>query len=330
MVMVVVVGAGAAAYLLTCNPGGGAGKGAGQRAEGTGVGTGEGGDKAALASPPGMVAVTRRTFTMGSSPEQVESAMAFCKSVSSNCRRDIFEREQPARAVVVDAFFLDASEVSNAALARWLGRSGARTSDGRNVLDAEGRLLVDLHPLHGGVAREGGDFHARAGREDLPAVQVTWWGASAYCLAQGKRLPSEAEWEAAARGPAAPDQPLLFPWGTGKPTCDGVAFGGGPKGACPSLTGPRPVGTAPADLTADGIHDLGGNVGEWVHDGFVAPYQACGEGTCKNPVVEPEAASPRVIRGGDWAQAADACRLAGRSRRPPDKAEINVGFRCAK
>jgi serine/threonine-protein kinase len=325
---VVVLGGGAAAYLLTRDSHRGP-----ERTDAQGAGDGAGDARRAgeaMQAPPGMVALAGRTFTMGSSPEQVEAALALCKSVSRDCRRDIFEREQPARTVVVAPFALDVNEVTNAELADWLERSGATSADGRNVRDAQGRLLVDLHPLHGGVERKSGRFQARSGREKLPAVQVTWWGASAYCLAQGKRLPTEAEWERAARGAASSDEPLSFPWGTSKPTCEGVTFGGGAKGVCPSLTGPRLVGTATADVTAEGLCDLGGNVGEWVRDDFVTPYQPCANGTCENPVVEPEADAPRVIRGGDWVQAADACRSAGRSRRQPDKAEINVGFRCAK
>jgi len=327
LIILVVLGGGAGAYLLTRGPRGGTGSSDVTRSEGTG--TGEGENKATTEPPSGMVAVAGRTFTMGSSPTQVDAAMTFCKAVSSGCRRDVFAREQPARTVVVDPFFLDVNEVTNADLAGWLDHSGATVNDGRNVRDAEGRLLVDLHPLRGGIDYAGGKFHARANRERLPAIQVTWWGASAYCLAQGKRLPSEAEWESAAR-PDGADEALVFPWGPGKPTCAGVTFGGSAKGACPSLTGPRPVATSPADVTSAGIQDLGGNVGEWVQDGFAESYQDCPESPCKNPVVKPVAGSPRVIRGGDWAQAADACRSAGRSRRPPDKAEINVGFRCAK
>jgi eukaryotic-like serine/threonine-protein kinase len=326
--IVVVAGGGVGAYLLTRAPGGAGRKDVTLGTGGTGAGEVEHGDKSAQEPPTGMVAIPGGTFTMGSSAAQVDAALALCKSVARDCRRDIYEREQPARSVALDAFFLDAKEVTNADLARWLERSGATASDGRNLRDAEGRLLVDLHPLHGGVDLKGGKLHAREGRENLPAVQVTWWGARAYCQAQGKRLPSEAEWERAARGPAAAGEP--FPWGTVKPTCDNVSFGGTAKGACPSLRAPRPVGTASLDVTAEDIHDLGGNVGEWVHDGFVAPYSACAEGPCRNPVVEPEAGAPRVIRGGDWVQAADACRSAGRSRRPPEKAEINVGFRCAQ
>jgi serine/threonine protein kinase len=281
-------------------------------------------------APAGMVAIAGRSFLMGSTPAEIDAAFAFCKTVEPNCRRDIFEREQPQRTVTVDAFFMDTTEVSNEAFAAWLGSSGASVREQRKVLDGKGRLLADLHPAHGGIEASGGKLHPRADRAKLPVVQVTWWGADAYCAGQGKRLPSEAEWERAARPNKEVGGSLHFPWGGTAPECNAVTFGGGGKGACFATKGPRPVGSSPGDVTVDGVRDLGGNVGEWVRDGFVAPYGACPDEGCSNPVVAPDSADTRVIRGGDWLQAADACRSAGRSRRAPDRAEINVGFRCVK
>ena len=286
--------------------------------------------KTTAPAPAGMLAIAGRSFTMGSTPAEVQAAFAFCKSAVASCRQDVFEREQPQRTITVDTFFLDATEVTNVAFADWLSSSGASVHDQRMVRDTGGRLLADLHPLHGGVEMAEGKFRSRAGRGDLPAVQVTWWGAKAFCAAQGKRLPSEAEWECAARAKESAGDLLHFPWGGSKPECGAVTFGGGAKGVCPAISGPRPVGTSIGDVTVDGVHDLGGNVGEWVADAFVAPYPSCAEDACKNPVVSSEDADLRVIRGGDWLQAADASRSTGRSRRSPDKAEINVGFRCAK
>jgi formylglycine-generating enzyme required for sulfatase activity len=277
-----------------------------------------------------MVSISAGNFTMGSTAAEIDAAFALCKSSNPKCRRDIFEREAPVRKVALDAFFIDAAEVSNAQFAQWLNSSGASTHDQRMVQDGQGRLLADLHPLHGGIELTNGTFRPRAGREKLPVVQVTWWGAKGFCAGQGKRLPTEAQWERSAKNTAASSGGLLFPWGGKKPECAAVCFGGGSHGVCPSTDGPWPVGTSPGDVTGEGIHDLGGNVGEWVLDAFVAPYPGCADSECTNAVVSPSTNDLRVIRGGDWLQPADACRSAGRGRRAADKAEINVGFRCAK
>jgi serine/threonine-protein kinase len=157
-------------------------------------------------------------------------------------------------------------------------------------------------------------------------VQVTWLGAQLYCRDRGGRLPTEAEWEFAARGTAR----RPFPWGEQEPRCGEVVFGRTPGSGCPPGKGPDEVGAAPADVTPDGVRDLGGNAAEWVADVYAAPYAPC-EPNCRNPGVDGnDQAAVRAIRGGDWAQTADACRAAGRSRREQDKAQINVGFRCAQ
>jgi formylglycine-generating enzyme required for sulfatase activity len=280
-------------------------------------------------APEGMVAFAAGSFVMGSDEGQVDAALAFCKSLPGvPCRRDIYEREQPARPVNLPAFALDVTEVSSEAFAKWLRSQPVQVKDERLVLDTAGHLLLNLHPTYGGVARQGSGFSPAPGRALWPVTQVSWWGAQAYCKAQGKRLPSEAEWERAARG--ANGAARRFPWGDEPPACEGVAFGGAKGGACPATKQARAVRSSPADLTPEGIHDLGGNAGEWVADAFTAPYPSCSESPCDGRAVAGGATDLRVIRGGDWGQPADACRAAGRSRRPPEVVQANIGFRCAK
>jgi formylglycine-generating enzyme required for sulfatase activity len=110
---------------------------------------------------------------------------------------------------------------------------------------------------------------------------------------------------------------------------------------------PSPVGKATQDRSPDGVMDLGGNIAEWVADRFAVPYPACRAG-CVDPVVgaaegaeaavgkkgrKKAAAGPavlRVIRGGSYSLAADACRGAGRIRLQEDLVQLDVGFRCVK
>jgi serine/threonine-protein kinase len=301
-------------------------------------------------APPGMAYIAGATFAMGSTEEEVDGGLALCRKTGVSCRRDLYEREQPQRTVTVSSFAMDRTEVTNEQMVAWLNaQKGLKLKDKRHVLAGK-TLLVDLQADGGGIesaGKRGFQVHADAG--ELPAVLVTWAGAQRYCAAQGKRLPTEAEWELAARG----EEQRLFPWGAALPRCASVAFGRGEDlPADRRCTGranqPTAVGKSIQDRTPDGVMDLGGNVAEWVQDRFEAHYPACVD-ACKDPVVdEPFAAAAddgkpakkskkgdgepvvRVIRGGAYSLAADACRGAGRSRKAEDLVQPEVGFRCVK
>ena len=159
---------------------------------------------------------------------------------------------------------------------------------------------------------------------------MTWEGAQLYCQAQGKRLPTEAEWEYAARGAHG----WRFPWGSEEPSCEGVVFARRPNYACAQLqTGPSDVGHAAQDRSPQGVRDLAGNVAEWVSDSYVEHYPVC-DAPCVDPWVEtPDARATqaaRVIRGGDYNVAAPLTRAAWRGRWPHDYSTGNIGFRCAR
>src|SRR5262249_53863645 len=163
----------------------------------------------------GMVLLSGGTFVMGSPAEEVEAAFDFCKrTVGASCRREIYERERPAHEVTLSPFYLDATEVTNERFAAWLERQPGISADQAGLVRQHEALLADLFPAYGnsglrydpmGTPR----FSARAGLERMPVVQVTWAAAQRYCLAQGRRLPTEAQWEFAARGARG----LRFPWG---------------------------------------------------------------------------------------------------------------------
>ncbi|WP_437819898.1 bifunctional serine/threonine-protein kinase/formylglycine-generating enzyme family protein [Sorangium sp. So ce1078] len=287
--------------------------------------------------PPDLASMVRHdaaTFVMGRTAREIDDE---CRRLAGDCRRDVLEREQPAHRTHVSAFYLDVDEVTNAAFVTWLTtiretlsvRDDPETGESRFVHDAAGRLLFDLWPDNNGVELVGERrFGVRDGHARKPVVEVTWDAADAYCHWYGKRLPTEAEWEYAARGATN----RRFPWGDEDPGCEELAVGRLEGMACAgSAKGPEEVGRSGLDRTPSGVRGLGGNVSEWVRDAFTLPYYAdCGE--CRDPVVE---ASPgpgkddiRVFRGGSWAGTlfthATARGRWGRSAPTED-----IGFRCA-
>lgn len=235
--------------------------------------------------------------------------------------------DEPERipAVPLPSFELDAREVTNRSFAAWLRDSESRWELTHHEV---ARLRVPPHlPLvwagpacGGGLLTRGAEIVAAADKVDWPVTCVTWYGASLYCEHLGKRLPSEHEWERAAKG----TEGRPFPWGRATPALDGVAIlrRGADAGGTPS-----PVGTSWQDRTPEGVYDLGGNVAEWVESGRNTGEQ-------------------KVVRGGHWGSDSSCGALVSRCERQPivhqaaatdeplfDNAFVyneSVGFRCAR
>jgi serine/threonine-protein kinase len=168
---------------------------------------------------------------------------------------------------------------------------------------------------------------------DRPVSYTDWDQAHGYCEWRGKRLPTEAEWEWAASGPDG----THYPWGNEpEPTCEHADFthGGAPKwrpsgdvgcqGGGPSEVGAHPKG----DKVWPGghIHDLAGNVWEWVEDSFVPTYPT---GTVTDPLVRQESAI-HGIRGGAWNRAANSLDTAFRASAHYEYTVPGLGFRCVR
>jgi serine/threonine-protein kinase len=155
---------------------------------------------------------------------------------------------------------------------------------------------------------------------DHPINCVTHAAAQNYCAFRGRRLPTEAEWEFAARGGAL----RPFPWGDDGPTCARACYDR--NGTC--LEGGEGVTTCPAggrprDRTPEGLYDLGGNVAEWVADGYASPPPAGAD------PFGPTSVSMRVVRGASFLDPADHVRASFRTGVVPTTAHVTIGFRCA-
>ncbi|MEO8699741.1 MAG: bifunctional serine/threonine-protein kinase/formylglycine-generating enzyme family protein [Kofleriaceae bacterium] len=282
--------------------------------------------------PAGMVRIPATTFAMGSTAAQIDAAFAWCKTLDpKNCTRALYEREQPVRSVEVSEFFLDRSERSTAEVVAWLRARPVRFEGEAIVVSGVRIALFDRGRAPAGARQRGIVVTGEAitvapGFERLPATDITFAGARAFCQAQGFDLPTEAQWERAARGSLA----RVFPWGDARPDCTQAVFERAPGGRC-AAAGPVlvDVGTELGDRSPEGVLHLAGNVSEWVLDRFVDRYVECG--ACRDPIVTPGGIDePRGFRGGSGYGLAEQLRGAGRARDPHGQPARGTGFRCAK
>jgi formylglycine-generating enzyme required for sulfatase activity len=248
----------------------------------------------------GRVLVRSGTFMMGSDVAEIELATSLCKAEPAGeaCEEDKFSHEFAPHPVFLDDYFIDRLEVAMGDYQRCVeaGPCGALP------LAAGGRRFL---------------------RPELPATVVTWNDAGTYCRWIGGRLPTEAEWERAARGMVG----RRYPWGN---TFDPYLTNGGKMSLEPfeekdGFLESAPVGSFAEARTPDGILDLSGNVEEWVSDWYAPEYPEMSAANPQGPGVGDE----RVVRGGSYAHGRAWLRGASRSRALPSMRAAWRGFRCA-
>ena len=204
--------------------------------------------------------------------------------------------EQPAHKVYVDAFSMDVYEVTVGQYAAFLQAKG---------IDPPSDWKTMNQPAH----------------QSRPVANIDWADAFAYCKWAGKRLPTEAEWEKAARGTDG----RLYPWGNDPPTTLHANYG---KKDWNNHEALAPVGSFEAGKSPYGIYDMAGNVWEWVSDWYDEAYYK--NSPSQNPT-GPSTGGFKVIRGGSWNTSARNLRSADRYLDPPSFRSLYFpGFRCAK
>lgn len=217
----------------------------------------------------------------------------------------------PARMVTLDAFWIDRTEVTNAQYATFLNERGNQVEGGVTWVDFSDEQIL--------LTTDGASFEPKDGYADHPVVEVSWFGARAFCEWAGRRLPNEAEWEKAARG----EDSRTYPWGEATLTCAAANFWEQPNGCIGHTT---PVGAYPDGASPYGALDMAGNVWEWVSDWYDPAYYSVAPGD--NPAGPPSGDS-RVQRGGSYFDPGRTVRVFHRFRGWPINMYRNVGFRCA-
>jgi formylglycine-generating enzyme required for sulfatase activity len=303
------------------------------------------GSPPASAADQDMVRVPATRFTLGTSdahpdlPKTPAGTLPLHPSELVVARADSAWRladERPAHPVRLSAFAIDRHEVTNAEYRRFL-ETGATThqrchpSEPKNK-DHAPRYWKRFNPLLADpqYAKTAPVSEQTFRADDGPVVGVDWFDAYAYAAWAGKRLPTEAEWELACRGPNGSRWPWGDDWRWGVANVGGERHGADVPARGFDKDGfiyPAKVGSFPGGRSALGCDDLAGNAAEWVSDWYAADAYATG------PEVDPRGpreGTQRVVRGGSSQSAPSQVRCSARAAREPEFRTFTLGFRCAR
>jgi formylglycine-generating enzyme required for sulfatase activity len=203
--------------------------------------------------------------------------------------------EKPVHRIYLNAFYIDKYEVTVGQYAKYLQATGMEEPSDWNIMN-------------------------QAQHRKRPVVNINWSDAATFCKWAGKRLPTEAEWEKAARGTDG----RIYPWGDEAPTRLHANFG---KKEWDNHLALVPGGSFEMGKSPYGIYDMAGNAWEWVNDWYEHDYYK--KSPAKNPQ-GPTKGESKVVRGGSWLYVPDFLRTAFRFNAEPSGRHFGYGFRCAK
>ncbi|MGZ6315658.1 MAG: formylglycine-generating enzyme family protein [Anaerolineales bacterium] len=229
-------------------------------------------------------------------PDKDKIALIFVPAGKFEMGSQGYKGEGPLHAVGLNAFWIDQTEVTNQQYARCVQQ---------RVCQPPERLNSYSRPSYYGDPQYA----------EYPVIYVNWGDADNFCRWLGRRLPTEAEWERAARG----SDERIYPWGDQPPQASVLNFDY-------TVGDTSPVGEYPSGASPYHVLDMAGNVEEWVSDWYDPAYYA------ESPYSDPGGSVARkehVVRGSAWTTGPSGIRAASRLFYPPDSAFMNLGFRCA-
>jgi formylglycine-generating enzyme required for sulfatase activity len=237
----------------------------------------------------------RRPITSLDSLKPADAPMVLVPAGEFTMGSTMSTDEQPVHRVYLDAFYMDKYHVTVGQYAKYLEATDMEAPPEWDIMN---------QPQH----------------QKRPVVNVSWFDAAAYCKWAGKRLPTEAEWEKAARGTDG----RLYPWGNEPPTRLHANFG---KKQWANHMALVPVGMFEMGKSPYGIYDMAGNAWEWVNDWYDHDYYK--KSPTKNPQ-GPAKGKSKVVRGGNWLYIQEFLRSSFRFNAEPSGRQFGYGFRCAK
>jgi formylglycine-generating enzyme required for sulfatase activity len=269
---------------------------------------------------PDMVYIPAGYVEIGSSDQEISQAMEIFKNAENiEPVHNWFDDEVPKHKVWMEAFYLDKYEVTNREYMKFV-RAGGYSKE--IFWSADGLEWLSEKEISAPECFDDSRFND----PDHPIVCINWYEASAYAKWAGKRLPTEAEWERAARG----ESKRMFPWGDDASADNGYRANYHPGGEAQDKDGHRftaPVTAFPNGVSPFGIFQMAGNVWEWCEDWYGENYYA--KSPKKNPY-GPRNGLEKIVRGGSWLNSIISIRTPYRSYVDPKLRYSHIGLRCAR
>lgn len=272
-----------------------------------------------------LVSIQGGTFEMGTNLAEVQSAVQECiqgyGGEPGACDVGMAEDSYPPHQVTISPFLIEETEVSYAQFLAFLNAMGP----GSHTSGCFGFPCAQTtnNSETSNIAADPANYTVNIAITNYPVAGVTWYGAQAYCQAIGRRLPTEAEWERAARGPSN----TIFPWGNNWIGANAATR----RNAEGLRSEPQPVDSFPAGavIWGDGsLLNMAGNVAEWVSDWYSTTYYGSAVALGPDPQ-GPPTGSTKVNRGGSWDTMPFFARAVHRRDQTPALPTADIGFRCA-
>lgn len=276
-----------------------------------------------LALASDLIPIEGGTFQMGTDAAEVVRAVNECLAgyggEAGRCQVEFGEDSAPPHSVTVSPFQIEVTEVSYEQYLAFINALGPGSH--RNGCGGFPCMQTRTDSETSNITFDSANYSVLPGILNHPMTNVTWYGAKAYCEAIGRRLPTEAEWERAARG----DTGFIYPWGN---EWDATRANSSRPADPTAERGKFPVNSFLTGASTYGVLNMAGNVAEWVSDWYDARWYSNPASGGTDPV-GPAAGTVKVARGGSWDTVPFFLRTVHRLDRDPLAPTADIGFRCA-